>query len=294
MAAVILCWNPDRWDGWDYRQAVRESAEPGGFSHNWRVGRHRDIRPGDHAWLLLRDGRNATGRGLLGHGLVVSAPSPDVHPGEPAQPATYIDVVWDALLPRGDQIPPGVLSARVPGVGWESVGASGTALPAAAGDDLRALWAEYAPLNTVDPTVPAPGILPDSALMRTPANRYECSPQAARLCIEHHGDSCAACGFSFGAAYGEIGTGFIQVHHIVPVAQLGPDYELDPLTDLVPLCPNCHAMAHRRAPDPFTPAQLRLVMSRPDHEGGEMVSSGLLELQSEAVRLLGTSSTEQR
>lgn len=48
--------------------------------------------------------------------------------------------------------------------------------------------------------------------------------------------------------YGEIGRGFIHVHHKVPLSSIGKEYELDPIKDLVPVCPNCHAMLHRKEP----------------------------------------------
>lgn len=60
-----------------------------------------------------------------------------------------------------------------------------------------------------------------------------------------HGDSCKACGFNYGRAFGSLGEGFIHVHHVTPVSEIGPDYNIDPTKDLVPLCPNCHAMAHQ-------------------------------------------------
>ena len=45
--------------------------------------------------------------------------------------------------------------------------------------------------------------------------------------------------------YGELGKGFIHVHHIVPISMIGKEYKIDPIKDLVPVCPNCHAMLHR-------------------------------------------------
>jgi 5-methylcytosine-specific restriction protein A len=45
--------------------------------------------------------------------------------------------------------------------------------------------------------------------------------------------------------YGEIGRGFIHVHHVVPISSIGESYKVDPAKDLVPVCPNCHAMLHR-------------------------------------------------
>jgi len=79
-------------------------------------------------------------------------------------------------------------------------------------------------------------------------NAYERDPRARQACINHWGTACVACGFDFGQKYGELGQGFIHVHHIVPLSETSYDYELDPIKDLRPVCPNCHAMLHRKRP----------------------------------------------
>ena len=86
--------------------------------------------------------------------------------------------------------------------------------------------------------------LPEGAIIRVEVNRYERNRFNRAACIEIHGNSCKACGFNFGRIYGALGEGFIHVHHVTPVSEIGPDYRIDPATDLVPLCPNCHAMVH--------------------------------------------------
>lgn len=73
-------------------------------------------------------------------------------------------------------------------------------------------------------------------------------------CLNHYGYSCLSCGFNFEEKYGAIGYGFIHVHHLKPLAE--GERTVDPINDLVPLCPNCHSMAHRRTP-PFTIGELR-------------------------------------
>ena len=76
-------------------------------------------------------------------------------------------------------------------------------------------------------------------------NRYERNPEAREKCIAAHGYKCEVCGMDFEKTYGEIGKDFIHVHHIVPISTIGNEYKLDPEKDLVPVCPNCHAMLHR-------------------------------------------------
>ena len=79
-------------------------------------------------------------------------------------------------------------------------------------------------------------------------NAYEWDPRARQLCIARYGTDCAICGFSFGETYGKVGEGFIHVHHLRPLAEVGEEYKVDPIADLRPVCPNCHAVLHRRVP----------------------------------------------
>src|SRR5690606_12198558 len=84
---------------------------------------------------------------------------------------------------------------------------------------------------------------------------------ARRACLEHWGTRCAACGVDLGERYGPIAAGFIHVHHLRPLAELGEGYEVDPVADLRPLCPNCHGVVHLRTP-PLTIEELRALLAR--------------------------------
>ncbi|MHA0318787.1 HNH endonuclease [Sphingomonas melonis] len=56
---------------------------------------------------------------------------------------------------------------------------------------------------------------------------------------------CEVCAFNFEEAYGELGAGYIEVHHTKPVHMLEPGTKTK-LADLALLCANCHRMAHRK------------------------------------------------
>ena len=79
-------------------------------------------------------------------------------------------------------------------------------------------------------------------------NSYERNPHARKKCIEHYGLNCQVCGFNFEEKFGDLGKNFIHVHHIVDIATIGNKYSVDPISDLVPVCPNCHAMLHKKKP----------------------------------------------
>ena len=79
-------------------------------------------------------------------------------------------------------------------------------------------------------------------------NQYERNAAARKKCLDHHGYKCAVCAFDFEKIYGEIGKNYIHVHHLIPVSEIRKEYELDPISDLLPICPNCHAMIHITRP----------------------------------------------
>jgi 5-methylcytosine-specific restriction protein A len=83
---------------------------------------------------------------------------------------------------------------------------------------------------------------------RVSVNVFERNSVARGKCIEHFGCKCQICDFDFNSHYGDIGKGFIHVHHLVDISSIGKEYELNPITDLIPVCPNCHAMLHKRKP----------------------------------------------
>lgn len=90
-------------------------------------------------------------------------------------------------------------------------------------------------------------------------NRYERDPKARGACIQRHGARCAVCEFDFVQRYGKVGEGYIHVHHKRPLGTLKATYKPDPIQDLVPVCPNCHAMLHRQNP-PYDIPQLQAML----------------------------------
>ena len=79
-------------------------------------------------------------------------------------------------------------------------------------------------------------------------NTYERNSNARKKCIEYWKAICFVCDFEFENKYGDIGNGFIHIHHLVPLSNVGKAYQVDPINDLRPICPNCHAMLHKTNP----------------------------------------------
>jgi 5-methylcytosine-specific restriction protein A len=77
------------------------------------------------------------------------------------------------------------------------------------------------------------------------STRYERSAAARAQCIRHYGPKCQICAFDFLDRYGDLGAGFIHVHHHISISSIQENYVVDPIKDLIPVCPNCHAILHR-------------------------------------------------
>ncbi len=101
----------------------------------------------------------------------------------------------------------------------------------------------------------------EGVLMKVNANKYERNQKARKECVAKKGYQCLVCGRDFEATYGEIGRNFIHVHHLTPISSIGQEYELNVDTDLVPVCPNCHYMLHRKNP-PYTIEELKEMLAK--------------------------------
>ena len=104
--------------------------------------------------------------------------------------------------------------------------------------------------------LPSDGTYPEGLAQSVVVNFYERSNAARTACINHYKPICQVCSTNFEQRYGEVGRGYIHVHHLVLISSVGSQYQIDPIRDLVPVCPNCHAMLHRRDP-PLSIAELR-------------------------------------
>lgn len=99
--------------------------------------------------------------------------------------------------------------------------------------------------STIPEEIPSNYNLNEGAKKLITVNSFERNRVAREICIKIHGIKCKVCNFDFEEVYGELGKGYIQVHHIIPISQINKAYKVDPETDLIPICPNCHAMIHR-------------------------------------------------
>ncbi len=119
----------------------------------------------------------------------------------------------------------------------------------------RFVQSNYFPIDFPDEIENSPQY-PEGAKKQITVNAYERNRAARQKCLDIKGLDCSVCEMSFEQIYGEIGKGFIHVHHIKPLSEIGENYTVNPIEDLSPVCPNCHAMLHRNK-EPLTIAKLK-------------------------------------
>jgi len=120
----------------------------------------------------------------------------------------------------------------------------------------QSIWARLVTNFILAEEIIEPAGLVEGSVCAITVNAYERNPEARRRCIEYYGTNCSICGFNFGTRYGEVAHGFIHVHHLRSLSEIGRQYIVDPIEDLRPVCPNCHAVVHRRSP-PYSIEEVR-------------------------------------
>ncbi len=101
----------------------------------------------------------------------------------------------------------------------------------------------------------------EGSLKKITVNAYERNREAREKCIKFYGCICQVCGIDLCNNYGEIAKGYIHIHHLKPLSQIGEEYEINPDLDLIPVCPNCHAVIHMSSP-PYTIEEMRKIVAK--------------------------------
>jgi 5-methylcytosine-specific restriction protein A len=256
----ILTWHPlvYHWDEHSYDEAIQQTAAGQPWSGKWTVGARRSgISPGDKAVIY----RQHEQRGLVASGTFTSDIELGHHWDNPSRVAAYAQVSWDVVLDYENRLPLDILQTQIPEVKWIHLQGGGTPVPAQAVHRLNTLWDRHVDSVLFRSPDELRGLsdatFPEGAISREPVNRYERDPRARKACLEYHGFRCAVCKFSFEEHYGELGRSYIHVHHTMELSKVPPGYRVNPVTDLIPLCPNCHAMIHRPTGQALTVEELR-------------------------------------
>lgn len=130
-------------------------------------------------------------------------------------------------------------------------------------DTPRSFWViRTRGANAADAGATSASDYEEGARISVLTNRFERDYRARKACIQHYGAECAVCKLEFAKFYSGLGEGFIHVHHLVPISQAQGKYKVDPISDLRPVCPNCHAMLHWGGGELMSIEDLKLKISR--------------------------------
>lgn len=253
----VLTWNPDKSsiEINEHIERVQKTAQGEIVREQWSTGNRKSgIEIGDDLILF----RQISDRGIVGLGTAVSQIWQGDHWDGSGDVANFVDVDWKDWLHIDERIRIDELRELAPSTQWDNLQASGIQIEPGDAEAIRMTWGigQFGQPSSQSGDEAVGGLV-EGAKTTVAVNRYERNRRARKLCVEHFGAKCQVCDIDFGARYGGIGEGFIHVHHITPIASIGATYKLDPLTDLVPVCPNCHAIIHFGVDEPRTIASVR-------------------------------------
>ena len=259
MRAFLFVWNPEKWKWHDLDEKINVLQNTGTVSERWSCVSHKKIKEGDRAFLLQL-GKGVKTKGVFASGYVTSAPFLSPHWADKNKLVHRVYIDFDVLLnPEKEEILDIDLLAQ-------GNLAKQTWLPQASGisikeeliDELERLWFSFlkGQHHRFQPFLSLPKFT-EGNQNQVLTTRYERNPHARKTCLKYYGYSCQVCGINFEERYGEIGKDFIHVHHQIMLSDADGEREIDPVKDLIPVCPNCHAMLHQKKP-PYRIEELKI------------------------------------
>lgn len=267
MATYLLTWNPEKWEWEDLQDDIATLARQGFLEFRWSSGVTKKINPNDRLFLIKL---GKPPRGIVASGWAVSNVKRDAHFKDKSKKALYIRLSFDTILdPKKKIFPIEILLTdnKFRKMHWTPQ-ASGTTISKDVAKQLEKDWSQFLNLPAAVLQIAYADELEtrrtfyEGIAKTVRVNVYERNPQARVHCIRKYGVRCVICGFDFSKKFGDIGEGFIHVHHLKPLSEIRKGYKLDPIEDLRPVCPNCHAMLHQQEPEPYTIEELKAILKQ--------------------------------
>ncbi|WP_295714133.1 HNH endonuclease [Mucilaginibacter sp.] len=243
----LFAWNPKNWVFKDLERNLNELKDFGITTMDWKVQSTKKIKLGDRAYVM-RVGDNC--RGIFASGIISKLPYKGPYFKNPTKLVSQVNIDFDVFLNpfTESNLSLDEIEKNIPSKQFWTPHQSGIQIREDAAARLGPLWHEFLQKKTR----PFSDILVQTLFEGTPYQKviisYERSEFARALCLLEYGYNCIVCDVNFEIAYGEIGKHFIHVHHINELATLNAGRYTDPITDLRPVCPNCHAILHRKKP----------------------------------------------
>lgn len=268
--AYVLTWDADQYPNNVTFAEISQTQRNVKVNGDWSTGRSSKVMPDDRIFLFaVGDQKGMVGSG---HATSICVLKPSWKSSN--KKTYYIDIEWDTLLDRSNRLTPEELS-QVTSLHWERMQNPCQKIKALEQSSLEELWGQHLIkarkkhqhilalrkkiaqnsrkskekiLSVIysyelDPEK----IYLEGSVASRVVDRYERNSTARKACLNEYGSVCCVCSFDFKKTYGPTGKG-IHVHHLTELATIGKEYQLDPIEDLCPVCPNCHAMLHSTRP----------------------------------------------
>ncbi|WP_218576725.1 HNH endonuclease [Desulfobacter latus] len=257
-----MAWNPIKWQWDNLDDQIQQVQIKGSIEEPWTCGNRKDLPIGSRVFLFKQGNKQ---KGIIGAGFTLTEPQEEPHYNTQlavkGRAVKRVNVRW-YLLEREPIIPlerlmlPPFSSRK-----W-IFQASGYEIEKSISDALLTELSNLSKRKIF--CLPEEETIHlgyhEGTVCSILINKYERNLQAREKCIEHWGTRCIVCGFDFGLTFGKFAVGFIHVHHIKPLYEIKSDYKVDPVHDLRPVCPNCHAVLHMRKP-PMSIEELKLIIN---------------------------------
>ncbi|MGK9123908.1 HNH endonuclease [Olivibacter sp. SA151] len=264
MGTFLFAWNPKKWDWKTLEENISRIKLEGSAKEEWSVASYRKIQRGDRAFLM-RLGKEP--KGIMAAGFVSTMPFLSKHWSGEERDVYRIVLDFEVILnPVSealfglDKLNDGILAE----LNWTPQ-SSGIEISKDAAAILETKWFDFLAGKGIysniqqETDIIRERVLTEGAPSQLLLTRYERNPYARQECINYYGLSCAVCDFNFEKIYGEIGRDFIHVHHLKRISSNKTEYDVSPINDLRPVCPNCHAMLHKRV-EPYTIEELKEIL----------------------------------
>lgn len=247
--SFLLTWNPTLRGSWRrFEGDLKRFERKGVLKLTWSCGSRRNLPVGSRVYLMRLGGSDSNLKGLIARGVATSEPFEGDHwsAERPTGTALYVDVTLDELSAT-PLLPLDALELLAPDFDWTPQG-SGVEIPREVAGAVALAWGASDAAGRLPEELSSEEALVEGAARRVLVNAWERNPRARAACLRHHGTRCAGCGLDLESVYGPIAKGFVHVHHVVPISRVGRRYVVDPVNDLVPVCPSCHGVIHLSKP----------------------------------------------
>lgn len=254
----LFTWNPKRWSWDDFGDDFDQYENRGTLTNLWAIRSHKQAKIGDRAFFMKVGDKP---KGIFASGNIVSEVIMGPHWSGENKETSYVYIEFDTLLnvKRDVLLDIDSLQRHISNSYNWTPQSSGMPVDVGVASNLEKYWFDFLGQKGVFQENQGKRFFVEGQLVEVIQSRYERNPKARQECLKHYGCSCQVCDLNFNTMYGELGRDFIHVHHLTPISSKGGSHQVDPIADLRPVCPNCHAMLHQENP-PISIEQLRQII----------------------------------